>query len=440
MGLLNDDEPDTRILAVIQTEKFSKLLHELENCNEDEQKQKIEEMNEIIDGMNKDEFETVFTEELFDNIHQMIEEKKLSVENVIGLLKRIGYCCLMKKGCFQGFPLSYLRKGFEKMISDENEKKDGKNEMLYADLCLCYLSLRNNCWTELLTICMQCLLKVALKKEESEEVQKEVEMALLALSDIEYYILHNELYLKEIKEIIIYHQDHRNLTQLAYQSAWGFLTNRLFNNANLEEVIVNDLHFVREARREMEELMKYVDWKREKEERGKEGKEEIIISKWLQTLGKFLFYCRLRNEEYSVLVESIVQAFRAAKDNYRDIVSQCVESFSYSVNNRNVKVEDFLKRGAVSLIFEEICRPTLNDEIISESLLFLMNVSEKLKEEEEDEKEEAKRKVTKRNAFEKLEEEGYEDIIICFHERFGFLNRDRFGVLSLCISDYFVNV
>ncbi|KAH7819993.1 uncharacterized protein MONOS_14749 [Monocercomonoides exilis] len=229
------------------------------------------------------------------------------------------------------------------------------------------------------------------------------------------------------------------MTQLAYQSAWQFLIYRLWADNSLEEVIVNELHFLREATREPEKLMRCIDWKR-KEGGEKEGKEEIIISKWLQTLGKFLFYCRLRNEEYSVLVESIVQAFRAAKDNYRDIVSQCVESFSYSVNNRNVKVEDFLKRGAVSLIFEEICRPTLNDEIISESLLFLMNVSEKLKEEEEDEKERAKRKGLKRKAFEKMEEEGYEDIIICFHERFDFLNRGRFGVLSLCISDYFVNV
>ncbi|KAH7820054.1 uncharacterized protein MONOS_7571 [Monocercomonoides exilis] len=326
------------------------------------------------------------------------------------------------------------------MISDENEKKVGKNEMLYADLCLCYLSLRNNCWTELLTICMQCLLKVALKKEESEEVQKEVEMALLTLSDIEYYNVERELFLDEIKEIIIYHQEHRNLTQLAYQSAWGFLTNRLFNDENLEEVIVNDLHFVREARREMEELMKYVYWKREKEERGKEGKEEIILSKWLQNLGKFLFFSRLRNEEYSVLVKSIVLAFRSAKDNYRDICSQCVESFSYSVINKNVKVEDLLKRGAVSLILEEICRPTLNDFVTYESLEFFVKISKKLKEEEEDEMEEAKRKGSKRKAFEKIEEEGYEDIIICFHERFDFLNRDRFGVLSLCISDYFVNV
>ncbi|KAH7818384.1 uncharacterized protein MONOS_8091 [Monocercomonoides exilis] len=68
-------------------------------------------------------------------------------------------------------------------------------------------------------------LLVALSKEENEEAQKEVEMALLVLGNAGYQEIEQELFLTEIKEIIKYHQVHRNLTQLAYQSAWQFLMN-----------------------------------------------------------------------------------------------------------------------------------------------------------------------------------------------------------------------
>ncbi|KAH7815775.1 uncharacterized protein MONOS_18694 [Monocercomonoides exilis] len=307
------------------------------------QKRIIEDLNLLIEGMNKEEFNFVCTEKLFIKISKMIVEKKIQVEKAILVLKHMGYLKMLKS-------ISGLRNGacilcarFEIMIEKEEKKKKEKDEKLLLDLYECCLLLEDGIVSKLLQVCVPCLRKAASNREENEEVQKEVEMALLALSNIKYDEVRNDLYLNEIKEIIVYHQELWNLIQLAYQSAWGFLTNGLLHNANLEEVIVNNLHFVREVGGELEELTKCVDWKREKEERGKEGKEEILILKWLQTLGKFLFYCRLRNEEYSVLVESIVQAFRAAKDNYRDIVSQYIKSFCFSVNNRNVKVEGLLK-------------------------------------------------------------------------------------------------
>ncbi|KAH7819317.1 uncharacterized protein MONOS_9719 [Monocercomonoides exilis] len=118
---------------------------------------------------------------------------------------------------------------------------------------------------------------VALKKEESEEAQKEVEMALLALSCInDNDFLEQKLYLNEIREIIQYHQECRNLSHLAYQSAWKFLMGRFYESKSLEGLIVNELHFVREARRELEDLTRRVDWKKKEVERGKETKEEHI--------------------------------------------------------------------------------------------------------------------------------------------------------------------
>ncbi|KAH7826335.1 uncharacterized protein MONOS_17361 [Monocercomonoides exilis] len=114
-------------------------------------------------------------------------------------------------------------------------------------------------------------------------------MALLALCHIgKCFILDNELFLNEIKEIILYHQEHNNMTHLASQSAWEFLTDRLYRNISLEQIIMNELHFAREAARELEELTRCVEWKRKKEERGRETKEELAITRWIQALEHFL--------------------------------------------------------------------------------------------------------------------------------------------------------
>eukprot|EP00770_Monocercomonoides_exilis_P006169 MONOS_6139.1-p1 / transcript=MONOS_6139.1 / gene=MONOS_6139 / organism=Monocercomonoides_exilis_PA203 / gene_product=unspecified product / transcript_product=unspecified product / location=Mono_scaffold00189:72019-73460(+) / protein_length=285 / sequence_SO=supercontig / SO=protein_coding / is_pseudo=false len=116
-------------------EKFLYLLNDLRKFSEDEQKQKIEEMNELIDEMNEDEFENI----------------------------------------------------------DMPQK--------------------------LLKVCMPCLLKVASNKERSKEARREGEMALITLNRIySFEVIEKEMFLNEIKEIIQYHQEHHNLTWLAYQS------------------------------------------------------------------------------------------------------------------------------------------------------------------------------------------------------------------------------
>ncbi|KAH7826221.1 uncharacterized protein MONOS_8319 [Monocercomonoides exilis] len=145
------------------------------------------------------------------------------------------------------------------MIFEEEKKKEEKDDYLLVDLCESFVLLNDEFTsTEFLSICVPCLLKVALRKEEIEEVQKEVEMALLALSSIRDNDIEKELFLDDMTEIMKYHQEHRNLTRLAYQSAWQFLINRLFTDKRLEDMIVNELHFGREASRELEELSKSI--------------------------------------------------------------------------------------------------------------------------------------------------------------------------------------
>eukprot|EP00770_Monocercomonoides_exilis_P013125 MONOS_13069.1-p1 / transcript=MONOS_13069.1 / gene=MONOS_13069 / organism=Monocercomonoides_exilis_PA203 / gene_product=unspecified product / transcript_product=unspecified product / location=Mono_scaffold00774:12813-13815(+) / protein_length=203 / sequence_SO=supercontig / SO=protein_coding / is_pseudo=false len=196
------------------------------------------------------------------------------------------------------------------MIIEENKKKEGKNEKLLIDLCECNVTLSYDFSSELLSICVPCLLKAALNKEENEEVQTEVEMALLALSNIRDYEMKRELYLNEITEIIEHHQEYQNMTRLAYQSIWQFFVDRFFNDKSLERVIVNELHFPREAVRELEELTRNVDWKRKEEEnekRREETKEEHILRRWLHTLNNYFLRCKLWNEELAKLIDCVVQ-------------------------------------------------------------------------------------------------------------------------------------
>ncbi|KAH7817451.1 uncharacterized protein MONOS_11249 [Monocercomonoides exilis] len=440
MSVHNDENSEEGIQAMTRTEHFSKSLCELEHRPTDEQRQKIEEMNKIVDGVNKEEFNSIFNEETFNKMDKMIEEKTLSWGNAILLLKHVGYCQMLKYFCDFTFNYSFLSNRFQDMIVKEKMMIEEKDEKLLVDLCECYLLLNRWPSSEVSSIIVPCLLKVASKKEENEEIQKEAEIALLALCNIEFYKVPKELYLSKIKEIIQYHQEHHNLTQLAYQSAWEFLLYRLYKDKSLNEVIVNELHFAREARRDLEELSKCVDWERGKEEEGEKEKEKVfIIMRWLKTITSYFHSCELWNEEYVELIGSIVQVYGAADDKFRDICCWCIFPLREAAGNRVVKVEDLLNGGAIDAVLEEIHRQTLNKNSEYFSLNFFLSISRRAKE-KKDEMEEVKRKAAKRKVFEKLEEEGYEDIITSFHELFSFFSRKYYFQLMLKISDYFVYV
>ncbi|KAH7817380.1 uncharacterized protein MONOS_12384 [Monocercomonoides exilis] len=437
-----DDEEEEEFKKEL-IEKFNKLLDELEDRDGNEQRKKIDEMNVMIEEMNEKEFYSTFTKKNFDKINKMIEEKKLTLNRAILLMKHIGYWIKLKGLWRYSFENSSLRKRFEKiMIVEEEKKKEEKDEKLFVDVCECYVLINYSTSSELLSICVPYLLKIALKKDESKETQKEVEMALLALNGFRYRIMPEEVYLKEFKDIIQNHQEHHNLTHLAYQSAWGFLICRFLEDEKLNNVIVNELHIIIEATKELEELARNVNWKKEKEEkrRGKEVKEVFIILRWFDIIMDIFHKCKLWNEEFAGLIGSITKLLRSSRDNYGEIYRKCIYSFNDAAENEAVKVDDLLKGEAIDAIMEENFRSTLDDEITSEILKFFQMISSRLKEKGKDKMEEAKRKSTKREIFDNLEEEGYEDIIASFYETIDFRYKEYYEELSLNISDYFVNI
>ncbi|KAH7829060.1 uncharacterized protein MONOS_17130 [Monocercomonoides exilis] len=169
--------------------KYKRLLSELEDCTEIEQKVKIEEMREVMNEKDDEEFRSIFTKEIFNKISIKIEEKKMSMDNAIMLLKHVGYYKALKKISklnFNGTSLDYI---FARMILYKATKNEEKNEKLLIDLCKCFALLKDGVISpELLSICVPCLLKNALMKDKREETQKEVEIALLGLSDMGYCV------------------------------------------------------------------------------------------------------------------------------------------------------------------------------------------------------------------------------------------------------------
>ncbi|KAH7823385.1 uncharacterized protein MONOS_10784 [Monocercomonoides exilis] len=181
---------------------------------------------------------------------------------------RFSSCKVLRHAMIHDFAECTLNGRLETMISEEEEKKEEKDERLLVDACEIYLLLNDRFNTYLVLICVPCLLKAASNKEESEEAQKEVEMALLALSNIhERFEIPEELFFDEIKEIVEYHHEHHNLTHLAYVSAWKFEMRRLRFNENLYGAVANERHFAKATGRELEELAKCVDWQAKRRKR-----------------------------------------------------------------------------------------------------------------------------------------------------------------------------
>ncbi|KAH7824976.1 uncharacterized protein MONOS_18611 [Monocercomonoides exilis] len=326
--------------------QFIKAFCELSYLNGVEQKQKIEEMNELMDNMTMKEFSSILKIENLDRIIELIDLNTLPMENAFLLLKNMGYWKVSTETWIYDLSVSILFKRFERMIAKEGKKKEGKNEKLLIGLCQCYILLIKDASNELIPIIVPCLLNAALKKEESDEAQKEEEITLLALGNFSRLVkIEKELYLNEIKEIIKNHQKHHNLTRLAYQSAWEFLIGRLPDNS-LEDVIANELHFAREAARELEESSSCMDWKNEdafEEKRISESKKEYHTLKWLSAIDHFFSFCELWNEELSILIGRVSRIFRVTKDNGHHFSEHAIQCLYSAIENSAVGVIDFLK-------------------------------------------------------------------------------------------------
>ncbi|KAH7814997.1 uncharacterized protein MONOS_18365 [Monocercomonoides exilis] len=420
---------------IARPEKFSKMFIKNYHCSSVVQNLQIEGLDSLIDEMDREELNSIMTEDFFDELNELIERKTLSIENAFLLLKQIGYCNVMKELWSNVFCYSLLRERFEKMIVDEEDKRLLKNEKLLIDLCECYLAF---CFflapTEVLRICVPYLLKVALSKEESEEKQKEVEIALLALSNLnEKMNVERELWQEEAIEIIKYHQKHRNLTHLAYQSAWMFLINRLNEERGFIDSFLSKLNFVSEATRELEELRRCVDWKK-KAKRGKEKKELVIIKRWCKTLRAYFEKGGMREKEYVGLSECVVRLYRASKSNYKKISNESANLFYIMVKAENVGMDDLLYGGVVDLVLKETLQTTLENYSAERRLMFFLRLQRRLNGISDEANKGEKLFVTKRKILDRLEEEGYEDAIFGFY---GILFYTKCIYLSTNLADFF---
>ncbi|KAH7830628.1 uncharacterized protein MONOS_18553 [Monocercomonoides exilis] len=380
-----------------------------------EQKQKIKEMNEMMDKMDENESHCVLTNEEFKEIDKMIEEKKLSLENAILLLKQLGYLKTLKCMYSSFFEMFSLIERFERLIIEKEKKKEEKNEKIFVDICESYLLLGRWFSSELLSICIPCLLKVALKKEENEETQKEVEMALLALSCIEYWNeIEQGLFLNEIKIIIQYHQEHHNLTRLAYQSAWRFLMILYRNEESLERLIVNELNFVKEATRELEVLKSCVNWKGNNNEI-EAMKKSSIIKRWMILIHLFCNYIDISKADgLEDLVGCIVDLCRISIENYKSLHIHCSSKFFSLICQKELSVDILMEKGVVDYVLEETLHPTINLDLIENCVPFLSLLPRRINEEYAEKHDEHKRELLQRKLSDKLEEEGFSDIMAIY--------------------------
>ncbi|KAH7815465.1 uncharacterized protein MONOS_14359 [Monocercomonoides exilis] len=367
--------------------------------------------------MDERNLETLYSAEMFNEIGQMIEDEELSLEKAILLLKQMGRCKMMESIASFGFDESQLSKRLAKMAVEEEKKNERKNKKLLVDVCECHLSLFQFYFSfepELLLVCQPCLLEVALSKEESEERQKEVEMALLALSCIpDFAPIEKERYVSEMAEIIEYHEEHRNLTHLASQSAWLFFVKRIGKERELEKVIVKELDLMREAARELEELKNGVDWEKT-ERRVKKRKEVRMIRRWFGTLWSFFSNSRMHCAECAEFVRCVAKTITSAKESCREVFSECFGLFRYMVSKDAGYVGDLLKGGAVDVFLQEMQQSTIRIGMKEKCTKTICDIFESLSATPKEQSDEEKRKIAKKDLFENLEEEGFEDAFLSF--------------------------
>ncbi|KAH7819150.1 uncharacterized protein MONOS_3282 [Monocercomonoides exilis] len=260
-------------------------------------------------------------------------------------------------------------------------------------------------------------MKVAINKEESEETQKEVEEALLALSSIGHFVyVHKGCYLNEITNIIKYHQEHNNLTRLAYQSAWGFFINRFFCEREIEEVILNEIHFMREATQELENLEHLVDWAvKEKNER--EWKNVLIIKRWMKTLHIFYKVNNGRLEENPGLFRCISRISKEVNGFQSDIVLKNIIVMKDMATMGKMNIDDFLRAGAVDFIASGIDQLALKSDVFKFCLFLFSEYKKKLIIIKNSGNDENRWKMLNRALIEKLEEGGFFDIPVVYFRK-----------------------
>ncbi|KAH7825171.1 uncharacterized protein MONOS_17476 [Monocercomonoides exilis] len=399
---------------------FLELISQLNDHSNEEQKGIISKINESLAKMNEEVLLEIDGKFIYDKIDKMIEDEKISIENALLLLKCIGYWELMKMCKCPFFENYSLNIRLERLITEEYLKKEDKNEKLLIDLCECYLlNRRDHASMKLLRVFLPCLLNAALNKDVSDENRNEAELALLALNNIgEGKELGKEWFLDEITEIIQYHQEHHNLTCLAYLSAWQFLMVRSYKCIDIRKGIVNNLHFVREAKREIDGLVRCINWKNDENEL-KNLTETLMLKKWCFVIDYYLRFCDFQCEEISLIITSLVSLCRRAMDNHHNLFNECIYLFETMVERLSESVIHCLKEGAFNVALDGVLQPTLEDLQEASCLRFFSFISGiyqgKRKDRNKREVEEHYWKKIKREINEKLEDDGFEDVIVSFY-------------------------
>ncbi|KAH7823572.1 uncharacterized protein MONOS_18622 [Monocercomonoides exilis] len=398
--------------------KLDDLFADLDKCGNVVQKLIIKEINKALEQMNKEDLKYTMTQKLFDNLHSLIDKKKLSLENALAMLKSIGYHKELRKIYGENNSSQALSNRFRKMIENEERKeKKGGNENLLTDLCECYLLLFDgSCEEEISRTVAICLLKVASNKDTSEEAQNKVEIALLAMGKGNISIVLQDKYdyfLNEISEIIRYHQDHRNLSHLSYQSAWFFILYRLKRNKqseNLWKFFVTKKDFYREATKELNELSKCVNRiKKEKKEMRKEIKNFYIIERWLHVFTEVVDVQILLVEIQIDIMKCVANISRRTKDSFIGIREKCTDIIMKVLDGGVMNTFDLIGGGAVDAMLEELSRSYMIRSSFCDCSTFFENIHQRLTGTMHNG---AERMILKRMMIDKLEENGFEDVYI----------------------------
>ncbi|KAH7822671.1 uncharacterized protein MONOS_10738 [Monocercomonoides exilis] len=399
---------------------FYETLSQLNSCNAVEQAMKIEDVKGMLFKMNENELFSILSKDAFNELCKMMVEEKISVENAVMLLRHMGYRKSLSESWTKCFNRSMLCKYVERMIVEEEEGKDEWKKNLAIGLCECFLFLfdwRRCMPKKVLHKSVTLLLNFASNKEEIVNCQKDVEMALLALSCIAFNEdVKAELYLNKIIEIIKYHQENWNLTRLAYQSIWKFFIDRLFKEGKLASVAVNELHFFEESSRELEELERSVG-KKKREKQGEVEAEEVwIIKKWCRTLETYFRYCPMWSKERTEPLSSIVKLCRASKKYCSEISIECECSLKRVICASGYTPDKRLPRsGVIEYALEELCLLPVKYDMISPFVMFILKLSEGQITPASDPGNKSCKKKIEKEIAEKLEEEGYEDVIVLFY-------------------------
>eukprot|EP00770_Monocercomonoides_exilis_P001998 MONOS_1983.1-p1 / transcript=MONOS_1983.1 / gene=MONOS_1983 / organism=Monocercomonoides_exilis_PA203 / gene_product=unspecified product / transcript_product=unspecified product / location=Mono_scaffold00038:66980-68247(-) / protein_length=403 / sequence_SO=supercontig / SO=protein_coding / is_pseudo=false len=389
-------------------------------------------MNLMFGKMDRDELDAILSLKTFNEIDRMIEEKKLSIENALLLLKHLAHYKMMTYVYVESFPHSSLCYTLEKLIFDEMNKKEEKNVKLLADLCACFFTMNDErAYDEPVPAFASYLLNVVLNKKENEEVQNEEEFAFPTLSNARQVVKGNECRSNEISETVRYQKDHHNLAHLACESSWRVLIEQSMIRIRFEKADFGELKFVDDATRELDELERKMDWKK-KEGEVKEINEVLMIMRWCYDIGKYFLVSQLNRNEFSQLIKSAERMYKSARSNHADVLCHLIYVFEEIALRSGPNIDCLLKEGVVDLMLEELNQPELKLILVHSCMTFFSALTRELNKdtanafvkESEWKSAETKRKTIKKEVHEKLEEEGYEDAIIKIH----FLMRPKMDI------------